>query len=145
MAAEHQARRQSNAVRVISSLNQLHEVRRTDWLCELDRWRQVHDCSILTAYSPDRVKLIPTHAYTLSFRWQMKSLYVIKHYALKTYGGFGGIARRILNLGTKMGRRGQLHTPSTLPTEMRLGGTVWLSGVVVKRNICCLCQDLNSR
>jgi len=39
MAAEHQARRESNAVRVISSLNQLHQVRRTDWLYELDRWR----------------------------------------------------------------------------------------------------------
>ena len=73
MAAEHQARRESNAVRVISSLNQLHQVRRTDWLCELDRPRQEYDCSILTAYSTGRVKLTPTQAYTLIFKSKRRS------------------------------------------------------------------------
>jgi hypothetical protein len=76
--------------------------------------------------------------------------FLTEHHAM-AYWGNGGIAPRILDLGTRW-RRGQLHTPVALPPRKEPPGTHWIVGwvgpragldLVMKRKIPCPCPDSN--
>jgi hypothetical protein len=55
------------------------------------------------------------------------SLYLTKHHAMKTYCGSGGIAPRILNLGSRW-KRVVSFTPRPLYFMLRALGTHWIGG-----------------
>jgi len=54
---------------------------------------------------------------TKSTHIKLKSVSLIKHHTMKVHWGIGGTSPCIINLGTRLGVSGQIHTMVTLQWE----------------------------